>query len=61
MLQLGGKADLAKKSLGAQDSPDLGVGDLYRDSAIVLAVVSQVNRGCATPTQLTDDLVGAHQ
>ncbi len=61
MLQLGGKPNLAKKSLGAEDGRYLVTGHLDRDLTIMPAVVRQINLRGSALSQLSDDLVAAQQ
>ena len=57
MIEAGGDLDLAEEAVGAERGGELGVEDLERDGAVVLAVVGQVHGGHAAAAELALDVV----
>jgi hypothetical protein len=54
MLQMGGDPDLLEEPLGAEHGGELGLEDLNRDLATVLAVVGEIDdRACRPPRFLS--------
>ena len=61
MIQVGGKADLAKETGGAQGFRDIGAQDLHRDLTIMPYIVRQVDGGHAAGTEFTLDPIAVSQ
>ncbi len=57
MLQVRCDLNLAQESFSTQHRTELGLQDFYCDIAIVLDVVSQIDRGHATDAQLSLDVI----
>ena len=61
VLKVGRRLDLGQKPLGSDHGSQLGFQDLERNLALVLQVVSQIDRGHAALTELSLDGVAAFQ
>jgi hypothetical protein len=57
----GGDLDLAEEPLGSERGGQLRLQHLERDRAAELAILGEVNRGHATPTELPLDHVAVGQ